>query len=84
MGIKKILKNLQEQLSKGEKKGHASLDRIDGLLLDLAKKERKLKQKLSKEKDSGKRKHLKLELQIARLELKKSKKRRAELSSKGK
>lgn len=84
MGIKKLVNNLQEQLSQGDKKGRASLDRIDDLLLDLAKKERKLKEKLSEEKNSSKRKHLKLEIKIAHLQLKKGKKRRAELSRKHK
>lgn len=82
MGIKKLVKHLQQQLAKGEKKGHVSCDRIDDLLLDLGKKEKKLEQKLSDEKNSAKRKHLKLELKIARLQLKKGKKRRAELASK--
>lgn len=82
MGIKKLVKHLQEQLSKSDKKGRASLDSIDELLLDLAKKEKKLKEKLSKENNSSKRKHLKLEIKIARAELKKGKKRRAELAKK--
>lgn len=84
MGISKLVKHLQQQLSKGDKKHGASLDRIDELLLDLAKKERKLKKKLSEEKNSSKRKELKLEMKIARLQLKKGKKRRAELAKKGK
>ena len=82
MGIKKLVKHLQEQLAKGGKKGHISCDRIDDLLLELGKKEKKLEHKLSEEKNSAKRKHLKLELKIARLQLKKGKKRRAEISSK--
>lgn len=84
MGIKKLIKNLQKQLSKGEKKGKAPLDRIDDLLLDMAKKERNLEQKLSEEKNPTKRKHLKLELKTARVQLKKGKKRRAELAAKKK
>ena len=42
MGINKLIKNLQNQLSKGEKKGHVSIDRIDDLLDELRKKEKKL------------------------------------------
>jgi len=82
VGIKKLIKSLQKQLSKGEKKGKAPLDRIDNLLLEMAKKERKLERQLSDEKDPTKRKHLKLEIKMARLQLKKGKKRRAELATK--
>ena len=84
MGIKKLIKNLQKQLEKSEKRGKAPLDRIDDLLLEMAKKERKLEQHLSEEKNATKRKHLKLELKMARVQLKKGKKRRAELASKKK
>ena len=82
MGIKKLIKDLQKQLSKSEQKDNAHLDRIDQLLLDLAKKERKLKKKLAEEKNSSKRKHLKLEMKIFSLQLKKGQKRRAELAKK--
>ena len=82
MGIKKLIKDLQKQLSKSEQKDNAPLDHIDQLLLDLAKKERKLEKKLSEEKNSSKRKHLKLEMKILRLQLKKGQKRRAELAKK--
>ena len=81
MGIKKLIKNLQKQLAKGEKKGNAPLDRIDDLLLHMAKKERKLEQQLAEEKNPTKRKHLKLEIKMARVQLKKGKKRRAELAA---
>jgi hypothetical protein len=84
VGIRKLIKNLQKQLAKSEKKGKAPLDRIDDLLLEMAKKERKLEQQLSEEKNPTKRKHLKLEIKMARLQLKKGKKRRAELAAKRK
>lgn len=84
MGIKKLIKDLQKQLSKSEQKDNAPLDHIDQLLLDLAKKERKLEKKLSEEKNSSKRKDLKLEIKIARLQLKKGKKRRTQLAKKRK
>ena len=84
MGIKKLIKNLQKQLAKGEKKGNAPLDRIDDLLLEIAKKERKLEQQFSEEKNPAERKQLKLEIKMARLQLKKGKKRRAELAEKKK
>ena len=80
MGIKKLIKDLQHQLSKGEKKGHVPLDRIDDLLAELKKKEKKLEHKLADEDSSSKRKHLKLELKIARLQLKKGKARRAQIA----
>ena len=82
MGINKLIKDLQNQLSKGEKKGKAPLDRIDDLLGELKQKEKKLERKLDKEKNSSERKHLKLELKIVRVQLKKGKVRRAELAKK--
>jgi Skp family chaperone for outer membrane proteins len=82
VGINKLIKNLQNQLSKGEKKGKASLDRIDDLLGELKQKEKKLEHKLDNEKNSSERKHLKLELKIVRVQLKKGKARRAELAKK--
>lgn len=82
MGINKLIKHLQKQLSKGEKKKKAPLENIDELLLELGLKEKKLQQKLAKEKDSGERSHIKLKLKIVQLELKKGKKRRSELANK--
>ena len=84
MGINKLIKNLQNQLSKGETKGKASLDRIDDLLGDLKQKEKKLKHKLDGEQNSSKRKRLKLELKIVHVQLKKGKARRAQLAKKRK
>ena len=84
MGINKLIKNLQNQLSKGEKKGKASLDRIDDLLGELKQKEKKLERKLDKEKSSSKRKRLKLELKIVQVQLKKGKARRRDLAKKSK
>lgn len=84
MGINKLIKNLQNQLSKGEKKGKASLDQIDDLLGELKQKEKKLSHKLDKETNSSKRKSLKLELKIVQVQLKKGKARRAQLARKHK
>ena len=84
MGIKKLIKDLQKQLTKGEKKSNAPLERIDELLLELGLKEKKLQKKLDKEKSSSERKRLKLDLKVVKLQLKKGKKRRAELAKKGK
>ena len=82
MGINKLIKDLQKQLSKGEKKGKAPLDRIDSLLLELGLKEKKLKNKLAKEKNTGERKRLKLDLKVVQLQLKKGKKKRSEMAKK--
>lgn len=82
VGINKLIKDLQKQLSKSKKKGKAPLERIDSLLLELGLKEKKLKHKLAREKDSGERKRLKLNLKIAQLQLKKGKKKRAEMAKK--
>ena len=84
MGLNKLIKDLQNQLSKGGKKGKASLDRIDDLLGELKQKEKKLERKLDKEKNSSERKRLKLELKIVHVQLKKGKARRAELAKKRK
>lgn len=82
MGIQKLVKKLKAHLAKGKKKDKVSCERIDELLVALAKKEKKLEQKLAKEKDPADRKHLKIELKVARLQLKKGKERRRELEKK--
>ena len=84
MGINKLIKNLKSQLSKGEKKGKASLDQIDDLLCELKQKEKKLARKKDKENITYKRKNLKLDLKIVQVQLKKGKARRAELAKKRK
>jgi hypothetical protein len=64
MGLKKLIKSLQTSLS-GEYGGEqTSRERIEELLSEFDKKEKKLKHKLSKEEDTGKRKDLKLKLKI--------------------
>ena len=82
MKIEKLVKKLQERLSKGENKKEVSCGRIDKLLSALSKKEKKLEQNLAKEKSSAKRKHLKLDLKVVRLQLKKGRARRTELEAK--
>ena len=64
MGLKKLVKSLQQSLS-GESGGElTSRERIEELLDEFEHKEKKLKHKLAEEKDSGKRKDLKLKLKI--------------------
>ena len=80
MGIEKLVKNLNKDLEKVERKdAEGRCDRIDELLAKLKKKQKKLKKKLAGETSKNKRKKLALELRIASLELKKGIKRRKEL-----
>ena len=82
MGLKKLIKNLQNNLNEGKRKNNLSCDRIDALLGKLEKKENQLRRKIAKEKNATKRKHLKLQLKIASVQYKKGKARRAELEKK--
>jgi DNA polymerase elongation subunit (family B) len=76
MGVKKLLKKLETKLLEGERKGSLQPGQIDELLENIRKKEKKLKKKLRKEKDPGKRKVLKTELKIVALQLKRGNARR--------
>jgi len=83
MGIKKLFKNLNEYLDKGnKKKSRITCDRIDHLLEQLKEKEKKLKKRLDKEKNTSKRKRIKTELKVLALQVKKGVKRRDELYAK--
>ena len=82
MGLKKLIKNLQKSLSAEAGKKHVSRDRIDELLGELEKKEKKLCRKLSKEKNARKRKDLKLQLKIVSTQRKKGTARLHELEKK--
>ena len=64
MGFKKFIKSVQEIYSSESERTVASRDRIEELLGELEKKEKKLNHKLSEENDSKKRKDLKLKLKI--------------------
>jgi len=64
MGFKKFIKSVQEIYSSESERAVASRDRIEELLGELEKKEKKLSHKLSEEKDHSKRKDLKLKLKI--------------------
>jgi hypothetical protein len=81
MGLKKLFKKLESQLLKGEGNGAVSPRQIDELLESIRKKEKKLKKKLCKEKDPGKRKTLKTELKIVALQLKRGNALRVKLDS---
>jgi predicted nucleic acid-binding Zn-ribbon protein len=79
MGLNKLIKRLQETLSDGTDKNNTSSERIEELLGEIEAKEKKLKQKLSEETNTKKRKDLKLQLKIASTQLKKGKARLHEL-----
>jgi len=79
MGLNKLIKHLQETLSDGTDKNHTSCERIEELLGEIEAKEKKLKQKLSEETNTKKRKDLKLQLKIASTQLKKGMARLHEL-----
>ncbi|MES9854575.1 MAG: hypothetical protein ABW170_22390 [Candidatus Thiodiazotropha sp. L084R] len=82
MKVKSLLQNLKKMLEKAELSDKVKCDRIDELLIQLEKKEKRLQGKLAKEKNSSKYKRLKIELRIVKAQLKKGKKRRQELSKK--
>jgi uncharacterized protein (DUF4415 family) len=73
MGLSKLIKNLQKSLASEADKKHASRERIEELLDQLEKKEKKLKSKLAKEKNPKKRKELKLQTKIVSTQRKKGK-----------
>jgi hypothetical protein len=81
MGVKKLFKKLEKQLLAGEREGYVHHDQVDELLQSIRKKQKKLKKKLQKEKDPGKRKTLKTELKIVALQLKRGGARRDKLKS---
>lgn len=82
MGIEKILKHLQDYLSKGEKKKTAHCDRIDSLLAKLEEKKTKLEKKVAIENNELKKKRLITDIKIVTLQLKNGYKRREELTAK--
>jgi len=82
MGLNDLIKSLQKSLSNGTNKNHTSRDRINELLGEFDKKEKKLKHKLSEEKNSKKRKDLKLQLKIISTQRKKGMARLRELEKK--
>ena len=71
MGFNKLIKGLKKVLSNKGSSNVASRERLDSLLDKLEKKEKKLKQKLDKEKIPKKRKELKLQLKIVTAQRKK-------------
>lgn len=78
MGIKKIIKNINHFFGQEEPE-QGNLEIIDELLEELTNKIKKLEHKLENEDKKSKRKHLKLDIRIARAELKKASERRQEL-----
>lgn len=82
MPIDDVLKRLNNYLNKGERKKKAHCERIDTLLNKLKEKEDSLEKKLLDEKDSDKRKRIKIELKVVTAQRKKGQKRRKELNAK--
>lgn len=81
MGLEKLLKKLNNHLTKQEhKSSDLNCERIDVLMEKLVKKKKILKESLDTEKGKMERKHLKLEFKIVSRELKKAGKRRDELT----
>jgi Skp family chaperone for outer membrane proteins len=80
--IDDVLKRLNNYLNKGERKKKAHCERIDTLLNKLKEKEDSLEKKLLDEKDSDKRKRIKIELKVVTAQRKKGQKRRKELNAK--
>ncbi len=71
MGLNKLIKNVQKILTSEAEREQTSPERIDELLGELERKEKKLHHKLSEEKHSKKRKDLKLQLKIISTQRKK-------------
>lgn len=71
MGLEKLMKKVQACLDASGRKKKVRCESIEELLEKLKGKEEKLKKKLAKEKNSGKRKQLKLELKIIAVQIKK-------------
>jgi rubrerythrin len=82
MGTKKLLKKLGKYLDNADMDEREHCDQLDELLDKIRKKEEKLKSKLEGESDPEERKHLKTELKIVALQLKRGTARREELGEK--
>ncbi|MET0009428.1 MAG: hypothetical protein ABW124_18545 [Candidatus Thiodiazotropha sp. 6PLUC9] len=82
MKIESLLQNLKKMLKKAELSDKVKCDRIDELLIQLEKKQKRLQGKLENEKNSSKFKRLKTELKVVQAQLKKGNKRRQELGKK--
>ena len=82
MKLEKILRNLERFFQKGEESSKVRCGRLDDLLDELKSKQKKTENALRKQKDSDKRKKLKLESKIISMELGKAKQRRKELDKK--
>ncbi len=82
MGTKKLLTKLGEYLDLADTDEREHCEKIDELLHKIREKEEKLRSKLEEETDPAERKHLKTELKIVALQLKRGAARREELSAK--
>ncbi len=79
MGTKKLLKKLDKHLDNADMDVREHCELLDELLDKIKKREDKLQSKLENESDPAERKHLKTELKIVALQLKRGTARREEL-----
>ncbi len=79
MGIKKLLNKLNEYLDNANNSKKVKCDQIDEILKRLAEKEKSLKEKLSKEKNSSKKRRISIDLKIVKAQRKKGVAKRSEL-----
>ena len=82
MKLKALFESLKRSLERGEQSDQVKCERIDGLLAQLKKKEKRLLRKLDEEKNSRKYQRLKVELKVVRAQYRKGKKRREDLTQK--
>ncbi|MEJ1336024.1 MAG: hypothetical protein RPU34_13100 [Candidatus Sedimenticola sp. (ex Thyasira tokunagai)] len=82
MGIKKLLNKLNEYLDNANNNKKVKCDQIDEILRRLAEKEKSLKEKLSKEKNSSKKRRINIDLKIVKAQRKKGVAKRSELQKK--
>jgi len=79
MGIDKLVKCLRKRLKKGDEADIDKCEQLDDLLGQFEKKKQGLQRKLEKADGKSKRKRLKTDLKVIKLQLKKGQKRRNEL-----
>ncbi len=81
MNLAKTLGGVQDYLLNGWHKGHSRLAELDRLIDALEKKEADLEKRLDQETAPLRRRHLKIELKVARMQRMKGVRRRREMES---
>ena len=81
MNLAKTLGGVQDYLLNAWHKDHSRLAKLDQLLDALEKKAADLEKRLDREKDPLRRRHLKIELKVARMQRTKGIRRRREMAS---